>query len=154
MGTICAPSYANIFLWLILKENKYTHQVRTSPFFTYDIFMISLWYGKEHTANYKKRNHEISKEEIAFLDTKIHIDDKKNTQTQTTGKKQISKVPYIQNLSILYPCTIALFSYCTFFLSWTLSVFCFLQWCVTFFSRCHSFMLHSLHVVLFCVALS
>ena len=42
MGTICAPSYENIFLWLILKENKYTHQVRTSLFFTYDIFMISL----------------------------------------------------------------------------------------------------------------
>ena len=160
MGTICAPSYENIFLWLILKENKYTHQVRTSLFFTYDIFMISLWYGKEHTANYKKRNHEISKEEVAFLDPKIHIDDKKK-YPNPNYRKETDQQGFLHSKSehtlSLHYCTIFKLLFFSELNSFRVLLFAMMRYIfftlpflhVAFSLCCTFFVLHSLNVSLF-----
>ena len=115
MGTICAPSYANIFMDHF--ERKFIYPfIKTFSLIYFrlidDIFFI--WKGSktdlENFLNKLNTQHpsiefeyEISKERISFLDTEIYM---KNNNKTTVKKKQLkSSIPYNQVLRIKRICS-------------------------------------------------
>ena len=115
MGTICAPSYANIFMDHF--ERKFIYPfIKTFSLIYFrlidDIFFI--WKGSktdlENFLNKLNTQHpsiefeyEISKERISFLDTEIYM---KNNNKTTVKKKQLkNSIPYNQALRIKRICS-------------------------------------------------
>jgi len=110
MGTICAPSYANIFMDKF--EKQYIYPFTKSKSILYrryidDIFMI--WTGTKqeletflHNLNTKHRtikfDYEINENKIAFLDTIVYKDSDNNLQT-TLYKKPTDRRIYLHNKS-------------------------------------------------------
>ena len=89
MGTTCAPFYANIFMADFGRKQIYPFIKNMSmPYLQYidDIFMI-MERNMDLITSFSEENCKILKEEIAFLDTKIYIDDNKNVQTTVSQKE-------------------------------------------------------------------
>ena len=89
MGTTCAPFYANIFMADFGRKYIYPFIKNMSmPYLQYidDIFMI-MERNMDLITSFSEENCKILKEEIAFLDTKIYIDDNKNAQTTVSQKE-------------------------------------------------------------------
>ena len=106
MGSICAPSYANIFMAEFEKKYIYPNiQNKSKMFLRYidDIFMIWTGNHDELTLFLKKLNQQhtsikfdfkISKESIAFLDTLVYIDQNNSLQT-TIYTKEINQQNFL-----------------------------------------------------------
>ena len=106
MGTICAPTYANIFMAQFEKQHIYPYIKNKSILFLRyidDIFMI--WTGTKQelliflenlNSKHKtiKFEHNISHSKISFLDTLIHKD-KNNTLQTTLYQKPTDQQSYL-----------------------------------------------------------
>ena len=133
MGTVWAPSYANIFIYHSQRKFIYPF-IKTFSLiylrFTDDTFFI--WTGSKinlesfvNKLNLKhpsiKFEYKISKERISFLDTEIYIKKKKKLHTKIFRKKADprtflninSEHPKLLRNSILYSQTLRIKSICS-----------------------------------------
>ena len=122
MGTVCAPSYANIFMSEFEEKHIYPLMKNKSVIYLCyidDIFMVLIKSESElkHFMNEINQKHQsiksdfkFSKESIEFLDTLVYIDSKNSLQT-TLYKKPTdcqnylhakSAEPFSLKKSILY----------------------------------------------------
>ena len=107
MGTICAPTYANIFMAQFEKQHIYTHIKNKSILnlrYIDDIFMIwtgtkqeLLMFSEKLNSNHKtiKFEHNISHSNISFLDTLIYKE-KNRTLEITLYRKPTDQQSYLQ----------------------------------------------------------
>lgn len=106
MGTICAPSYANIFMAKFEEKYIYPYIKELSLLYlryTDDIFII--WKGSKEELikfinelnqkhNYIKFDYEFSTKKIPFLDTMVYIDTNNKLQT-TLYRKPTDQQAYL-----------------------------------------------------------
>ena len=102
MGTICAPSYANV-LWTISKENSHTHLSRHYHLHTSGLQTIYFLHGQavkqirfflnrvKYNTPSIKFEYEISQERISFLYTEIYIKNKLHLERKQTAKPFFNK---------------------------------------------------------------
>ena len=79
MGTICAPSYANIFIDQFERKNIYPlTEGKSSTYFIYIDGIFLIWTGtKNELDQFFKDLNKASKNCITFLDTEIYLNNGK-----------------------------------------------------------------------------
>ena len=110
MGTICAPSYANIFMGEFEEKFIYPYiEGRTKLYLRYIDNIFIIWTGSEQQftkfiseLNDKhgsiKFDFEMSKRQIPFLDTIVYLDERNHIQTKLY-RKQTDRQNYLHRAS-------------------------------------------------------